>query len=77
MAVFGNVFLERALFACRSYQCRVTDIVFASTTMFENEKTDLLVDHFQIKQRITFPNGFSNRRCHFEIVILGLIDAVF
>ena len=45
--------------------------------MFKN-KTDLLEDHFKVKnKRAMFLNGFSNWKCRFKIVILGLIDAVF
>ena len=35
----------------------------------------LLDDYFKIERRTKFRNGFSNGRCHFEIVILDLIDA--
>ena len=40
-------------------------------------KKILLDGHFETEQRTKFPNGLLNRRCHFNNVILGLIDVVF
>ena len=37
----------------------------------------LLEDNFNDEQRTQFRNGFLDRQCHFDIVALGLIDAVF
>ena len=39
-------------------------------------KNILFDDFFNVQQRTTFCNGFSNRRCHFEMINLGLIKAV-
>ena len=42
--------------------------------MFKNEK-NMLENHFLIKQKTKFHNGFVNRNRRFKIVILGLLDA--
>ena len=54
---------------------RVTaDVVLTNTAMFKSKK-NVLEHHSKIKQKTKFHNGFVNRKCHFKIVILGLIDA--
>ena len=42
---------------------------------FENIKA-LLRDQFRKKERTKSRNGFSDRKCHFKLVILGSVDAV-
>ena len=62
-------FLERALCACKNYQCKVTDILLTNITMFENGDV-WLKDYFAIKQKTKFRDVFSIGRCYFWSAIL-------
>ena len=77
----SKVFQIKADFRMRSFVCknrerRVTDVLLIRNIMFENEETFGRGPFFEIEQRKKIQNGFLNRKCHFEIVIWGLIDAV-
>ena len=53
---------------------KVPDVHSICIIMLEDE-IKMLEDHFKIEQRTKLRNGFWQRRFHFKIVILGLIDA--
>ena len=57
---------------CKNHYRKVTDVLLASITVFEN-KTHLLKDHFKTEQRTRVRYVLLNRRGQFKIAPLDLI----
>ena len=72
-----DAFVERTLSLCKNHERIFTDVHSICITMFENKKNICSRGHSKIEQRTAFRNGFFNRRCRFNIVIFGLVGAVF
>ena len=72
--------MEKARSVCQKswaerYRCPFDRV--DESLRLNNEEKNLLEDHFEMEHRIKCRNGFSNRRFHFKVTRLGLIDAVF
>ena len=71
-----DAFVPVAVRVCKLHARRVSTGVESNQNMFENERK-LLEDHFKLDQSSKFRNRVLNRKSHFKIVIVCLIDAVF
>ena len=77
---FPEAFVERALRVCKSHECRVAEVsIDLHKPRSKNWKKQLfcLEDHLGTEQKRKLRHGPFHRRCHFQIVTLGLISAVF
>ena len=70
-----DAFMEGALCVCKNHERWATDVYSICIAVFEI-KNIYLEDHFKIRQKTNFCNWVLIRRCDFESVVLGLIDAV-
>ena len=73
--MFGIVFWKKNYSRAKTIRVQVKDFLLNNKITFEKNICSRTI--FKIEQRTRLRNGFSNRRRHFEIVILGLVDVIF
>ena len=75
-AVVESLFLEKALFACKTHPCGVTGSLLTNT-YGHVRKSKFPRRPFWNWTKNKISSRFSNRRCHFEIALLNLIGGIF